>query len=336
MAAGSFTATVLPKVAVKIDEIWADAIQKADYEAQCEAAKAIMMEQTAKLEVLRSSAKNITVRIDWIKDCGMTDEACSDDCTNDGAELESTSQDVTISTCRQVQFKVARKKMRDNNFDASEVAAKGLMKAGKVLDEYLAKQAVTFLNASVGVNEHTSAKWTLAGTPVGSRSEVAAANVNVGLIPHLILAGAKNRFSNPYLLSGTQLYVENWEKMLEAANADGKGSAAKMNAIRKHFDIFNVDTVNANTTDFYLVDKGAVALVTKAYYEGEVMDHGTKSYFSLKSNNLPGVVYDVIVDETCSSNEQYDAYTVQANFGYFLNPLGCTANRKGVLLYRQV
>ena len=87
----------------------------------------------------------------------------------------------------------------------------------------------------------------------------------------------------------------------------------------------------------YMVNKGALAFVTKAIYEGYTAASPAKYMdqhrWSMPSFYLPGVVYDVHYDNECSGCGDYFTHNfkLKTTGDIFLNPVGCTATRTGIL-----
>jgi hypothetical protein len=146
-----------------------------------------------------------------------------------------------------------------------------------------------------------------------------------------------NQFSNPYLITGTNLFQLVYNRQAEYANADGKGNVNKMGLLqnRIYFDPFNVESAAAGHT--FMLHKNAAAFIGKAWYpEGganavELMP-GQMAY-SLPSRNLPGVVYDIFTQRTCVSNEYYTAFKVQLHGLFALNPTPCSDTNTGILQF---
>jgi hypothetical protein len=333
MAAGDFSATTLVKVTQKADSMWADSQLAADYVSNAETLKAVISEQTARLTMVEDPEKDYDVRLDWMNACDETTDAGSNDCTIGGAELESGSKSYKITGVRHYGFNVKEKLFRGNSLDMDEAIAKGFLKADKVLSEYIAKAGVSFIEANEGTNTYDGqGYWTINGT----ETDVAAANLTVGIMPHLLLAGQLNKMTNPFILSGTNLYIANWNALIDQPNGEGKGNAARVNTIRKYFDVFNIDVTNSPAFKTYLIDRGALAFASKAYYGATPTVYKTQDRWSIASRNVPGLRYDVVYTNECASNEIVHKFSVYARYNYFLNPTGCTATRTGILTFKKV
>ena len=333
MAAGDFSPSALPTILAKVSEKWMDPALNSDYVARVEGIKAIQNEQRVNLGEFKVKNKLNVVEVAWLKGCDITDQACSDDCTNTGTELESAVQEHALTLCRESKFTVLQKGFRTNLFDPADAIAMGLLRAMKSLDEYWNKMVYTKLNTFAGVNAFDSTLWTLGNVPQGIETEVPAASLTVALVPELNLAAYANFMSNPFLLSGSTLYTQIWTAMMNGVNPEGQGTARMWDGIRKYFDLQWADSQNSPDKLFYLIDQGAVAYVNKAWYE---TPQSTKfdERFTMASKNIPGLLYDVIYTQTCSSNDIVHGYTVQTLGDIFLNPVPCEATRTGVYVFK--
>jgi hypothetical protein len=258
-AAGVFAETALVNIQVKADQIWADRIQKVDYEPQAEIVKCLIAQTTAKFGDLKGK-KDPTIDVGWVNACDVDDDSCTD-CTIDGTELSTNVEEYYLNRERCATFKVGENDFRQNFFDMEDVIAKGLLKASLALDEWWAGQAVAVLNANLGVNESDGGK----GDVVGTTTFVLPAYWNADLMGYFARVAKINRFKNPMLVSGLNLYESIWTAEWEKCCENGIGKFGTMDFC---FDLFNIDSVNDPDLITYMINKGALAFVTKCYYQG--------------------------------------------------------------------
>lgn len=331
-AAGTFTASDLLAIQIQSDRVWANPIAASRYMAKVEAAKAILAEQQSgsPFRELQTDKDN-TVRLVWLNACSDADAACTDDCTIGGAELSSDSKDYSLNICRTAGFSVKEKRMRNNAFAPEEQIALGMLNAGRVLDEYLNKQVIAHLETFRGTNEYLASGWANAG----GDTTVPAAQWDKTLIPKLVMTGIKNRFSNPFILSGENLWYEGWDAAINQANADGKGDAATLAAIRRYHDLFHLDAVVA-APKTYLIEQGAVAIVSKSYYDQDPKTYFSQMRYAVASRNIPGLMYDVVYNNVCASNEITHNFSLYLKALVALNPTGCSETRTGLIAFEKV
>jgi hypothetical protein len=332
----ALSVATLPDILGRSAQLWLGQ-NRQQYIARVDAVNAIRAQQTARIgEVgLADNKKDLTVKVGWLKGCDIVDQACTDDCAPVSVELTDDVKTYTLGLCREAKpFKVVENDLRDVIWTEEEAVASGLMIQAKTLDEYWAKMVYTKLATFAGVNAYASSLWTLAGTPTGSVSNIAAANVGLDLIPELHIAAYQNYMNNPLILSGSMLYNVKWKAIMDGANADGKGAQNRMETLNLFNDLQHADaTVGAKA--MWQIDQGSVAMVTKNRFVG-VKETKVDTRFTYPSNNIPGLVYDVVWTQTCSGSSIVNVFKMTTYGDIFSNPLGCTANRTGVIKYAQV
>lgn len=325
---GVFNETTLANIQVKSDKYWSDAIQKQDYVADCETIKALKAQQTAKFGKFLTGPKDRTVEISWMNACDIDDQACTY-CTFSGNELSTNMDEKYLSQCREVVFSVNEKDFVDNVHDFEEAIAKGFLTGSKVLDEWWAARAVVALNAAKGVNEVGDGSK---GDVSGTDTYVLPAYWDADLMAYFYLCAKVNKFVNPFLISGKNLFESKYIAQIESCC---ENEAKKFGAFQIYFDLFNIDSANNPDYVTYMIHKGAFAFVTKAYYKSTPSKYMEDWRWSMPSRNIPGVVYDVHYKNECNTSDGgVTHYYKLITYGdIFLNPRGCTETRTGVLSF---
>jgi hypothetical protein len=333
----AFTASQLLKVQTVADDLWMDNRAKTDYIAECDVAKAIQSETTAILSPLQDPAKTKIVKLIWLNACDVTDAAVGDDCAITGPELTSDSEDYTIDIFRKTSFSVKEIQARTDEFTLQQQIARGILQCDKVLSEYLAEQCVSKLESYRGTNTYLSPLGSTAWSLNGSDTEIPANQWTPALMPKLSLTARKNKILNPALISGEALWYINEEAANDSGNSDGKGDATRIRKYfdRKYFDPVKIDEVNAGTFKVYMVDRGAMALVTKSHYPTAPVTYQNpwQMRYQVESKNLPGIFWEVTYSNSCTSSEITHVWQFKVNAGIFLNPTGCTSTNTGVLSF---
>jgi hypothetical protein len=329
----ALTCSELQKVVAKMDRIWLDNQTKMDYVPNIGVLEALRKEQTARMAEIENPEKDKTLRVWWLSQCGLVAEDCTDDandCDFTGDEVSSTCVDYALDICKSTKFSIEDNVFRNNEASAQEALAIQFLAAMKVLDEELALTAVAKLNAFAGVNQYEGI-----GDVDGVTTYIAANYWGADMYGYFGMVKTINKFSNPFMIHGSNLYQTNWNATYNAANANQKDGALKLNSIRSYWDLFNIDTVNNPNLVSYMVDKGAVAFASKARYplnNPKVYQFGQR--WSIESQALPGVFYDVYYKERCVANDKiYHDYKLKARAGIFNNPVGCTAEKTGVIKF---
>ena len=328
ITAGVFTETTLVNIQAKADAIWMDRIQKMDYVPEAKVAECIIAQTTAKFGALKGK-KDPSIDVGWVNACDVSAQSCTD-CTIVPTELSTNIEEYYLNRERCAEFSACENDFRTNFFDIEDVIAKGFLKASLALDEWWAAQAVAVLNASVGVNESDGGK----GNVVGTNTFVAPAYWSADLMGYFARVATVNRFKNPMLISGLNLYESVWTAEWEKCCENGSGKFGTMDMC---FDLFNIDSVNDPAYVTYMLNKGALAFVTKCYYEGATASNPVKYMdqhrWTMPSFSLPGVCYDVHYENKCYDCGDFFEHNFKLKTlgDIFLNPVGCTATRTGVL-----
>lgn len=337
MAAGDFSSSELVEIKLKVDEIYSgETAEAAHYRAETEALKAILENQTGKVVPLSGyQEKDNTVGIQWIDATGVSDGADADNCTVTEAELETKAQPVTLSLARKAGFSVSEAKLRTSIFSKEEVIAKGMLAAMKELDEWLAVQALLFLNASSGTPVAGSfGAYTFNAT--AKAISVPAADYKSELIPFMMKMGVMNKIRDSFVIDSGDLFIPFQNAKFNSGNGEGKGDQNRFNAMPMYFDMFNFAASGITPDTTYQVGKSAVAFAHKVRYKSTPEDWpNDQKRYSIKSKNLPGVEYEVIYQLTCSGDEKLHSWRLRTKAGLYLNPTAVATNT-GVIALAKV
>jgi hypothetical protein len=240
-----------------------------------------------------------------------------------------------LTICREASFYVNDSTFRNNFHYAEEATAKGFVAADKAITEYLAVQAVNWLNAAKGTNAVTVGKGVVSGTD----TYVAAAYWNASLMAYFARVAAGNKLVNPVLISGNQLYEQVWLAAMEKAQSGAEGNILKFGAFKTYFDLFNIDAVNDPDLITYMVNRGAFALAHRTRWTPQVVTYQDRKVWSMPSKFLPGINLDVEYKNECDTGAttfpagQVHYFKLSFNGGMFRNPIGCEEGRTGVLTF---
>ncbi len=330
---GTFDCAKLQEIKAKAEIIFSDDTRNAEYIADVEAAKMVLENQTAKLDVLKDPEKDRDLKVYWMDDCDDDDpEACSDDCDINGSEIGDNCVNYIMQDCFEKEFTMSEKKYRGLESSMDDEMAKNMAKKMKLMDEFWAKKVIAFINANAGTNDYPG-QYTVSG----DETFIPAAGWNPDLFGYLATVQAVNKIPNAKLLSGSNLYQYWWKIMHETGNVNNTGDKSKFSAFGiPYFDLFKLETVVGSKSS-YLVNPNAVAMATKVYNKPEGREiygsFGKQVRGIIGSFSLPGVTYDIIVQETCSSNDIKRSVRLKTKGGIFLNPIGCNNGRTGILKF---
>lgn len=325
---GSFSETELLQQRVRASEILFDDRIKQQFVPQIEVLNAVQAVQTATLNAQFQSRKKFDVEIMWENFCDIEAVACTDSCTLGGNKSSTNTETVSLNCLAEVGFSMSESDFIDNEFDMN--IAKALLKADKELVERFAQYAVAQIESFKGVNALTTGK----GTVVGAETNIPSSYWNPSLFAYLNRVSIMNKFSNPILLSGNNLYEANYNAQMNAGNANGKGDRNMFGTIPTYFDLFNIDTVNTPDLKSYLLSMGSLAMASKTYNPAVPEKLQDFTRYTMRSNFFPALAYDVWYSNSCESGNQrlvkHD-WTIRLTSDIFLNPSGCQLNNTGIL-----
>lgn len=339
IVAGDFTASQLRESVDIADSMWANDMMQADFIGNVDTWNAIRAEQNARVQLLEDSEKDREVKIHWINNCANVVEDCdTDDCDLAGARAGSDFKRYGITECKKYHFTVNEMEFRKNDYNMAQAVAVNMLRADKALSEHITQVGIGKIESFKGVNETTTGVGTYnAGT---QNTDIAAADWTSRIFAYFYRLGIQNHMPNPFLLSGENLFDDNFLSVLNRENAEGKGEAALFRSMRKYFDLFNIDAVNNPEFKTYMIQRGSVAFASKVYYGAVPTTYlgAGQQRWSIPSRNLAGVRYDVYYTNRCdpSNNSILHDFMLKAHFDYFLNPTGCVDGRTGVLAFNKV
>jgi hypothetical protein len=329
-AEGALTCGNLLATVGMADKLWADNASKKFYDANVEVIRAIRENQSVQFPQLQTDKWN-QLKLMWLEMCEDDTVACTDLCdAGTPDDMSSGCSTYELACLAEAHFRVAEYSYDFTYFGYQEAIAKAMLLKMKILDEKIAQLGVAALSSYTGVNKFTTGIFE--GT---DNLFIAPPYWGPDLMGQLSMAAIMNKFRNPYLISGTNLYTANWNAEMNAGNADGKGAQKKMGSFPAYFDLFNVDSIAGKVT--YLVDPNALAFVNKARYSTTPREYGNgadKTVYSIESKNLPGVFYDVIYFTSCSGDEIYHNFKLKATGAFLQNPTGCDTDITGVLEFQ--
>jgi len=324
----------LATVQAMLAELWTDPITNIDLVAHAETARAVLENQSVNLGELQSKDKKRVVSLEWLTDCDADTDECSDDCTIDGSDSTPVCKEYEVVCLQESSFKVGDRAYRERTISSEKSIAFLLGKRMKLLDEWIAQYILTFIALNAGTNVNTGGP----GTVAGGLTTIPVLGWNDNIWGYMALTSMLNQFSNPYAISGVNLFQLVYNRLAEFQNADGKGNVNKMGDLRSrlYFDVQNVESIAPGAT--FLLHKSAVAFIGKAWYplggaNAVELIPGEMAY-SLNSNNLPGISYDIFTQRTCVANEYYTAFKVQLHGVAALNPSPCSDTNTGILAFQ--
>jgi len=330
--AGAFTETQLLEQRVRAEAIMFDDRIKQQYIPSADVLKALYAVQTANVLTPIAKKKDTTVAVEWMNTCDMEEEA-NGECEIGGTKSSTNTEEYVIEREKVVNFSASEVDFIDNDFDISESISKQFLTADKLLTEGFAAYFVAQLNAFAGVNA-TAPEGK--GDITGAITFIDPAYLNADLFAYLHRVRAMNRFaSGSAITSGNILWEQAYLAAAKQGNANGSGDAVLFNSFPHYFDLFNIDTVNAGTNEFYMLSTGSVAQAWKTYNpDSPQVVNGVFTRYTMPSQFMPNVKFDVFYKPECSYDMVIHNFKVKLTADIFNNPAGCSATNTGVLRFR--
>jgi Flp pilus assembly protein TadG len=325
----TLTASALTAAYYLQKDKWKDSARRAEYVAECNAAKVMIQNTTADVKDVEVSDKKRTVRIYWNKFTpAAVGTSAPDFCTITGNEADSEKKDYELTAHVTQSFTIDEAQYEDNHLNVSEVFADNMMKAKKTCDEQIAKTCVSKIDSFTSPNLY---QVTGIGCPgvVGppaswATTYIPATNWNPDLMHYLLNVKRYNKLVAPFLLDGKNLNYQAWKAMTERMNANGAGADQKMQAIPLFEDMLNIEEVSPGKT--FMIDRGVTAFVNRARWKGKNATSPiwepeiARLKYSEESDNLPGVTYDVYITTECSGAYTKKNVLIHGMYDLFAGP----------------
>lgn len=336
MANGDFSPTQLLKLQLKAETMWADSQLNASVVPHADAAVAILSKQNAKFDVLNDRDHDLVVKVNFINPCGVVARDCTQDCAQTEQELSTGTKEYTPNICKESGFAIDQNKFRTNQYNFEETYAVGMSQAIKVLDEFWAQQALVKLKTFAGANVSNSAY-----SAVNGYTTIPNLGTSLTTLVDLMQDSMLNRIENAYFIDNGLFYKPLTNAAFDSGNAEGKGAAARLKVFQDVFysDMWNFKPAGVVKEDVFMIGAGAVAMKTVNQNPDSPLYMGSKvgeTIYTVASNLLPNVVYDVVYSVTCkivnNKKTYFHSWTLKTRGLIELNPEGCPVTVGGTVV----
>src|SRR5690606_5797740 len=284
------------------------------------------------------------VSVNWVDFCSDTsrdesddDEPVTDDdsCDIEGVEPESKTEKLSINMFLEDSFSVNEEKFRGNLIKMEEAIAIGIAGMERNLINKLNAKLAARLLTFGGVNQYAG-PGTI-GTNVGGYTEIDAANFTAeGFFPYLQQARVMNKFQSLLVIDGGNLFQDNYRSQKYLGNDDGKAAASMYGDLTYRNDLFGF-AANSIADVSIVVDPGSIAFaaVNRFPEDPREIKNPAVTRYSVPSNFLPGVRYDVTYKQTCVGGKIWHTWNYKIRAGIWDNPLRCNNEITGTLLFKK-
>ena len=284
----------------------------------------------------RRSGKHYDIEIMWMNACDTFDSN-DESCVFDGEEVSTNTQEYSLTKRIVKEFKIYDYKFKDNEFDETEAVAKALLRIDKLISEEFTQYLTTQLDTFAGMNQVGTAPNRIVN---GNVTVIPPEEWTPELMAYLARTAIMNRFTNPALISGSNLWETNFVVNANRVNADGGGDYILINGFPLWFDLFNVDAVMNPDYATFMVSQGAVAMASKTKNPSTPFRSFDDIRYTMPSRFMSGMTYDVYYTNKCHPESTLDGeepegfqkdqlahfYKIVLTADLFLNPTGCAGD----------
>lgn len=314
-------------IVLKAEQVWNDSQNQTEmYTADAETIKALAERQQGRTQIITElenpELEGNNVKIVWLDNCGEElDDNCQDVCALDAAEVAMASKNFTLNNCKSASFKIDENDVLRNRYTLDEIVARKLLAKMKALDEWINAKSLLFLSASAGYNKNPEA-FTFNATTL----EVPEANYTTEMYVKMAIDAKINKITDPFVVDSGALYRYFLNAQIDKDNAEGSGNNKRTMLFPTSFDLVGFPSAPITDSTF-LVSSSAYAFASRNYNGNTPVEvnpkEGRQIRWSMPSNTVPGLRYDIYHEYVCSGKRFTHTYYIEANFGFALNPVGC-------------
>lgn len=306
---------------------YADSAKKADYQVEVGVANALIENTTARIEVVNENNKKRQAKIYWTSLCNqVVSDETPDYCEISGVEADAECKTFDLSERVNAKFTIDEKNYANSNLDVAQVFADNMLKTMKALDEAVAQKLMAKLATFTSANLYQEGLGCTDETGNWVSTYINPSYWSPSIMAYFAKVSKMNKFQNPFLIDGGNLFDHYVAAMTNEGNANGKGAAAYFKMMKFYSDLFNVETVTPKGT--YMIDRGATAVANWSEWrtatQQTAIKHGTDGVkYSIESKNIPGFKYDVYVKKNCSGKYEKLDVLIDTEFDLFNGASSC-------------
>ena len=288
-----------------------------EYNEPAMSAKALLENQTTKVDPILEGSKCVGVKAFFIRTSGQatgivaTSATCATPC---GVEAQTIDQNYTSSLlAKDAAFVEDGRCASETNFEEEMAATMARLMAS--MRKQLNALVITTITANIQANLDVNIPATWDDTTNTPIIDVPAAEFTedgiLNTLGEIQVTAENNNLGDYLILSGRALSVLAWTEKFKALNSDGKANNAALNTFDLHFDFRNLDTLVGRRATFAIDKNSYVFWNTK--YDGlsttpKLTDSTTGTYewmvadpeMKYKHNGtLVPVMYMVETTRTC-------------------------------------
>lgn len=339
MAKGVFTPTELVEVQVRLEQMWKEPQYSKFYKIRGESVRAVLDNQTAEFTELENPTKKREVAIKWADWCDQTAKTVTDtdSCANTGCdEPDPKSKTYALDTFLEDCFIIKDEDFQTSALDIETTIAKGWMSKIRNLVELLNTKTIAKIEANAGVNPFAGDFQVVGNTTNISNEDFTIEKV----YPYLMQVMAMLRSDNAFILDGQNLYQARIIAEKIKANADGKLDDSLFGEFPYYNDILGFSKAGVSDKT-YLIDYGALAIVSRAKYPTSPIDAGNDKQrwsMSLASYGYPELKVDIQYQLGCdeATGGLTHSWKFKIRSLIAVNPITCDDDNTGIQSFTKV
>lgn len=344
VSAGNFDCSLVQTVIKQAEDIFNPANPNPDYVADPGPQKMIMEIQTAKFTELQVPGKDYTMKGVYYDKCSadVTENYdVTDLCEISGVEAGQQCETYSLSVHkRSPGFKITDLKFRDLGPTASYAKELAVNLAAEIkgMDEMVAANAVAKLNSWKGTNLYTGAPGSVSTTT----TNIPAVAWNPDLFAYFAVARNRNKLPNAKLFLGGLMEQALIKAELESATEQGAANVRKIRSLGNVYTDSFVTEAELGGKYAFLVNPDSVGFAHQARFQGGKYANGgfkrnangkDQILTVVESNAFPGLMYDFIMQASCSNGDDIMEGQLFFHGDWFLAPVRCNTSRTGVLRF---
>ena len=348
MAAGDFSASTLPDVIIKINEMFSGVRHTPELNQPIDTINALATRQTVRFDAVNVLLEHMDCRgakTVWLKSCtndvvNAIDTPISS-CDITGAETESTYLALANNLAYVATFEVSEEDCADA-FSASEKIAYLMAVKMAMIEKKINDAGIAFLTA----NEQAPAD-DLGYTLDGNVITVPVANITPAFLADVSIMAELSNLYSPFIITGKNLYTANFLADYRSAGSDNVDRVLRSGPFDIVFDVKNIDTtVGADAT--FVVDPSGYAFWSSNQYMNEsptlrgdaqgtlVWKQRAPRLMYNNGGNLTPVYFDVEYQKICQvapagTTTLNHAFRIVFRGGLQLGPHVCVSTDTGIL-----
>lgn len=351
MAAGDFTASALPDILIRMEQMFSGQRLTPEFNQPIETINALATRQTVRFDALPSLLETfncVGTKATFLKSCDNSVDTTISDCEISGSETESSSVTLANNLLYAKTFKVSEVDCKDV-YKAVDKIAYLMGKTMVDLENAVNEAGIAFLVANSQDNTATMPDtWDNSDADVIA---IPAAEMVPATLAEIFYQAQINNLYSPFLISGHNLYTSKILSDFRSAGSDNVDAIFNSPLGDIVFDLKNIDTLTSLRSTF-AVDPSSYAFWASNDFMTETPERWDDQYNTMvwrqraprlayrDGNSIVPVYFDVMKQTKCAtdSNRNLREYYYRIIFrgGLQLGPQVCSTSETGILHYKAV